>query len=119
MCPVLPETEGMIGADQLALLRDGAVFLNAAARWSSTNGPAARTADGPLRRGARCLRQRNRCRSTITTAIYHVLLTPHAAGHTVDTHQRQGAAMVEEIARFLAGEPLQYEVTAAMLPTMA
>ncbi len=43
----------------------------------------------------------------------------HAAGHTADTHKRQGATTVEEIRRFFAGEPLRHPVTKGMLGTMA
>lgn len=49
----------------------------------------------------------------------NVILTPHAAGHSVDSHLAQGQAMVEEIARFLAGEPLRYRVTREQLALMA
>ena len=118
--PVLPETEGMIGADQLALLRDGAVFLNAAR--SVVVDEAALLRELLIGRFAAALDVFGTEPLPLDDHfrdLPDVLLTPHAAGHTIDTHQRQGAAMVDEIARFLAGKPLQYEVTAAMLPTMA
>jgi phosphoglycerate dehydrogenase-like enzyme len=51
--------------------------------------------------------------------LSNVILSPHAAGHTADTYERQGAAMVDEVRRVLHGEPLQYEIAAHMLPTMA
>jgi len=118
--PVLPETEGMIGAAQLALLRDGAVFLNAAR--SSVVDEHALLRELVTGRFAAAL-------DVFATEplplddhfrdLPTVLLTPHAAGHTIDTHWRQGTAMVNEIARFLVGEPLSYEVTPAMLATMA
>ena len=45
--------------------------------------------------------------------------TPHMAGATGQEVRRMGAYMVEECRRFLAGEPLRWEVTEKMLETMA
>jgi phosphoglycerate dehydrogenase-like enzyme len=49
----------------------------------------------------------------------NVLLSPHVAGLTRDTYRRQGQAMVDEVQRFVAHEPLQYEIPPALLPMMA
>jgi phosphoglycerate dehydrogenase-like enzyme len=49
----------------------------------------------------------------------NVIVTPHAAGHSEDSHRAQGQAMVEEIGRFLRGEPLRYEVSKEQLAIMA
>ena len=49
----------------------------------------------------------------------NAILTPHVAGGTVEARQRQGQYMLEEMSRFLAGEPLRYQVTVDMLATMA
>ena len=49
----------------------------------------------------------------------NVFLSPHAAGHTVDTHLRQGQAMVDEVRRLVQGEPLRYEIAVDRLATMA
>lgn len=118
--PVLPETRGMIGAAQLARLRNGALFINSA-RAALVDEAALLTelqagrisatldvfdteplpADSPFR------------------SLPNVILSPHAAGHTSDTYLRQGRAMVEEVGRYLRGTPMTYEVTAQMLPTMA
>jgi len=118
--PVLPETEGMIGAAQLALLRDGAVFLNAARSLVVDEDALLRELlTGRLSAALDVFATEPLPLDDHYRDLPAVLLTPHAAGHTVDTHQRQGAAMVEEIARFLAGKPLRYEVTPTMLATMA
>jgi phosphoglycerate dehydrogenase-like enzyme len=42
----------------------------------------------------------------------NVLLTPHIAGSMGRECQRMGMAMVEEFARYCAGEPLHHEITA-------
>ena len=49
----------------------------------------------------------------------NVLLSPHVAGATVESRRRLGSAMIDEIARFFAGQPLKYGVTAERLATMA
>jgi phosphoglycerate dehydrogenase-like enzyme len=48
-----------------------------------------------------------------------VITTPHVAGASVQARQRQGQVIVEEIESFFGQESLRYEVTAAMLQTMA
>ena len=118
--PVLPETRGMVGAEQLSRLRDGALFIN--------------TARAALVDEAALLREVQGGRITAALDVFeheplpadspfrglpNVILSPHAAGHTVDTYHRQGAAMVDEISRLVRGEPLRYEISAAMLPSMA
>jgi len=118
--PALPETEGMVGKPQLKALRDGGLLIN-------------------MSRGA-LVREDDLIRELETGRIFAVLdvfaeeplsmdsplrrltnvyLSPHAAGHTVDTHKRQGQAMVEEVIRFLNGEDLRYVISAAALATMA
>ena len=118
--PVIPETENMIGARELALLRDGALFINTARSLivdQDAQLAALRTGrfsamldvfateplplDDPLR------------------TLPNVVIAPHAAGHTRDTYHMQGSACVDDIERFMRDENLQCEVTASMLRTMA
>ena len=49
----------------------------------------------------------------------NVFMTPHIAGASRQARHRQGQFTVEEIGRFLSGQPLRYQVTADMLETMA
>jgi phosphoglycerate dehydrogenase-like enzyme len=118
--PVLDETRGMIGARQMKLLRDGAFLIN--------------TARGAIIDDAALL---DRLRiGTITAALDvfdteplpddspfrtapGIILSPHTAGHTHETHRRQGRTAVDEVRRYLSGEPLRHEVTREMLATMA
>jgi phosphoglycerate dehydrogenase-like enzyme len=48
-----------------------------------------------------------------------VILTPHVASATAQCHLRQGQITVDEVERFVRGEPLRYEVTPQMLAIMA
>ena len=118
--PVLPETRGMIGTAQLARLRDGTLFIN--------------TARAALVDEEALLRELRTGRFTAALDVFdqeplpvdspyrtlpNVVLSPHAAGHSIDTYHRQGQAMVDEVRSLVRGEPLRYEVTPQMLPTMA
>jgi phosphoglycerate dehydrogenase-like enzyme len=51
--------------------------------------------------------------------LENVIVTPHVAGASHQARLRQGAVIVEEVTRFLKGEPLRYAVTGEMLATMA
>ena len=118
--PVTDETRHMLGARELALIRDGAVFINTARAWvvdqeamikELTQGrfwaaldvfdPDPLPADHPLR------------------GMDNVLLTPHIAGLTRDSYLNLMAEMVDELDRFLQGKPLKFQVTQDMLATMA
>ncbi|MBQ7827522.1 MAG: hydroxyacid dehydrogenase [Clostridia bacterium] len=49
----------------------------------------------------------------------NAILTPHIAGSLGSETLRMGEYMLEEYRRFAAGKPLQYEITADMLPDLA
>ena len=49
----------------------------------------------------------------------NVLLTPHIAGCLGHECQRMGKLMVEELDRYLAGEPLQHEIDRERFRIMA
>ncbi|MBO0777599.1 MAG: hydroxyacid dehydrogenase [Ktedonobacteraceae bacterium] len=118
--PVLPETKGMIGATQLAKLRDQAILINAA-RASLVDEEALyhELVSGRIFAVLDVFTQEPLPLDSRFRALPNVLLSPHAAGHTIDTHLRQGQAMVDEVRRFLAGEALHYEITPAMYSIMA
>ena len=48
-----------------------------------------------------------------------VILSPHIAALTSETLLYQGQMMVDEIQRFLRGEPLHYEIQPEKLSVMA
>ncbi|CAH1687805.1 Lactate dehydrogenase-like 2-hydroxyacid dehydrogenase [Hyphomicrobiales bacterium] len=118
--PSLPETRHMIGAAELARVKDGALFIN--------------TARGALIDEDALIAELRRARFTAVLDVYdkepladdsplrtlpNAILAPHAAGHTHETYLRQGATAVDEALRFLAGDTLRHEVTKPMLPNMA
>jgi phosphoglycerate dehydrogenase-like enzyme len=118
--PLLDETRGRIDAALLARLPDGGVLINSGraglvdeeALFNELRSGRIRAAldvypveplpvDSPYRR------------------LPNTVLSAHQAGHSVETHLLQGRTMVEEVVRFLRGEPLLFEVTAQMLPIIA
>ncbi|MGB3331045.1 MAG: hydroxyacid dehydrogenase [Thermomicrobiales bacterium] len=118
--PALPETIGIVDSRRLALMRDGSLFIN--------------MSRGALVREDELITELRRNRIFAALDVFaieplgvgsplremvNVYLSPHAAGQTADTYLRQGRAMVDEVERYLAGEPLQYEVSVGALSTMA
>ncbi len=118
-CPENEQTRHLLDAERLALLRDGAVLVNTARgglideealvaeletgrlfAFLDVTDPEPPAADSPLRR------------------LDNVVVTPHIAGCIENCHQ-MGEMAVEEIRRFLAGEPALYEIRADMLDRIA
>lgn len=118
--PITPETKGLIGAAQLSQLQPGSVFINTA-RAYTVDYPAllAELRTGRFTAALDVFEKEPLAADSPFLELPNVILTPHAAGHSVDSHLAQGQAMVEEIARFLAGEGLRYQVTREQLALMA
>ena len=111
--PVFPETVGMITGQHIASMKQGATFIN--------------TARGELIRETEMLgvlSRRPDLQAVLDVTIKeppevgspfysleNVVLTPHIAGSAGKECQRMGRYMVEELQRYLAGEPLRYALT--------
>jgi phosphoglycerate dehydrogenase-like enzyme len=119
--PWLPETEGLITGQLLATLKPGATFIN--------------TARGAVVRENELIAvlQQRPDLWAILDVVYpeppepaspfftlpNVLLTPHIAGSQANESRRLGQYAIAELKRYLAGEPLQWEVTEAKARLMA
>ncbi|KKB08117.1 hydroxyacid dehydrogenase [Devosia chinhatensis] len=118
--PSLPSTRGMIGSRQLKLMREGAGFIN--------------TARGALIDEAALLAelQTGRIHAVIDVtdpeipeagspffALPNVFLTPHIAGAIGTERARLGLMAVEEVERFVRGEPMLYEIAPELLERLA
>jgi phosphoglycerate dehydrogenase-like enzyme len=118
--PSLPSTRHMIGARELRLLRDGATLINTArgalvdeaaligelesgriAAVIDVTDPEIPPPDSPLFR------------------LPNVFLTPHIAGAVGTEKSRLGHLVVDEIERFVAGQPLQHQVQPTLLEQLA
>ena len=103
-----PQTQGMIGADQIAAMPAGSVLVNCA-RGSLVDYDAVCDAldsghlfgaafdvfdQEPIPAGSRLLR------------TPHIVMTPHLAGSSKETAQNAAAIVAADVSRFLRGVPL-------------
>ena len=117
--PTLPETHHLVGARELALMPDGAGLVNTARSWLTDEDALLReVASGRIDAALDVFDAEPLPVDHPLRTLPNVLLTPHHAAATVQGRLRQGSIVVEEIGRFLAGEPLQHEVDAATLTRM-
>jgi phosphoglycerate dehydrogenase-like enzyme len=119
--PLLPETTGMVKGVHLASMPRGGTFIN--------------TSRGRLVQEEELitvLAQRSDLQAVLDvtypepppsgSALYslpNVVLTPHIAGSLGSERRRMGEAMVGELRRFIAGEPLFYTITKEQVQHMA
>jgi phosphoglycerate dehydrogenase-like enzyme len=114
--PWLPETEGMITGAHIASMKPGATFINTA------RGQVVREKEMIL-----AISRRPDLQIVLDVAaeeppdpespLYtmpNVVLTPHIAGSAGAECRRLGQYMVEELRRYVRGEPLQWAVTREM-----
>ncbi|SCG77083.1 hydroxyacid dehydrogenase [Micromonospora coxensis] len=114
--PVLPETTGMIGARELALLPDGALLVNTArAALVDEAALLAVLSTGRIDAALDVFDAEPLPVDHPLRALPNVLLTPHESAGTVQSRRRAGAIVAAEVARFLRGEPLRHEVTPDLL----
>ena len=115
------ETEGMLDYDCFRRMREGAVFIN--------TGRGAQVVEGDL---VRILRERPDLTALLDVTypeppdeghpfytLSNCLLTPHIAGSAGDEVARMGEYMVDECKAYLSSKACRYEVSEAMLATMA
>jgi len=106
--PHTPETEGLIGAAELAIMKPGAVLVNVA-RGSIVDEEALVAAlESRSIRGAGLdvyveepLPAKNRLWD-----LENVCLTPHIGGVSPNFWERETDLIIENLRRYLAGEPL-------------
>ena len=105
---------------ELGLIQDGAVLVNTARAWVIDGDALLRElATGRFWAALDVYDEEPLPADHALRSMENVLLTPHVAGRTVESHASLMGEMVDEAVRFLRGEPLQHPVTADMLPTMA
>lgn len=118
--PITPETRHLIGAAQLARLRDGAIFVNTARAWTVDYGALLQELrTGRIWAALDVFEEEPLPEDSPFRQLENVFVTPHEAGHTVETYQKQGTAMVDELERFFAGQPLKYQIAPSAYAIMA
>lgn len=118
--PPTQETYHMIGAHELSLLQDRAIFINTArSHLVDQDALLAELQTGRFQAALDVFDQEPLPSDSPFRQLDNVIITPHVAGASQQARLRQGQTMVEEIQRYLAGEPLRHRVTLEMLDTMA
>lgn len=105
-CPLTAETRGLIGAEELALMRPGAVLVNVA-RGPVVDEAAlvAALSDGRLGGAALDVFDSQPLAADHPfLRLKNVILTPHMAGITQESMLRMGLGVVGEVRLILAGE---------------
>lgn len=109
--PLSPETRGLIDARRLALLPDGACFVNTA-RGEIVDEPAlvAELVSGRLRAGLDVFAREPHVPPELLP-LPNVVLTPHLGSGTRQTREAMTRIVVDNVLAFERGEPLLTPVT--------
>ncbi|MGY1622277.1 2-hydroxyacid dehydrogenase [Geodermatophilus sp. SYSU D00965] len=107
LVPVTEETTGLVDAAFLAAMRDGALLVNAARGVVvDTAALLAELRSGRLRAALDVTDPEPLPDGHPLWSAPGLLLTPHVAGNVPGTNERAAAAVTDQLARVLAGEPL-------------
>ncbi len=118
--PTTTETYRMIDAEQFALMQDGAIFINTARpHVIDETALLAELQSGRISAALDVFEQEPLPDHSPFRDLDNVIITPHIAAHTRQARWRQGRFATEEITSFLSDGTLRYEVSRAMLETMA
>ncbi len=103
---VVPETEGLIGAEQFDHMRDGAIFVNSArAKLHDTDALVAALESGKLAAAALDhFPNEYLAPDHPLCAMDNVVLTPHIGGATYDTEANHSQMIASDLQRLLAGQ---------------
>ena len=100
--PVTPETKGMIGARELALIRDGALFVNSArAALLDNDAFRAELKTGRFRAYLDVFEPEPPPEEDLLRQLDNVVLTAHVAGSTERMFLRCGRMAIEALKRYL------------------
>src|SRR5206468_6800389 len=102
-----PETTGLVDAEFLAAMKDGALLVNAARGVVvDTDALLAELRSGRLRAALDVTEPEPLPEGHPLWSAPGLLLTPHVAGAVPDTNERAAAAVIDPLRRVVAGEPL-------------
>jgi glyoxylate reductase len=110
--PLTPETHGLLSRERLALLQDGATFINTA-RGAIVDEDALvdELVAGRISAGLDVFADEPNVPERLLD-LPNVVLTPHVASATVETRAAMTRVLVDNVLAFAAGEPLLNEVLA-------
>ncbi|MDQ1467580.1 MAG: D-3-phosphoglycerate dehydrogenase / 2-oxoglutarate reductase [Actinomycetota bacterium] len=103
---VTPETTGLIGAEQFARMKAGAIYVNSArAALHDTDALVAALQSGHLAgAGLDHFEGEHLAPDHPLCAMANVVLTPHIGGATYDTEANHSKLIADDVERILAGE---------------
>jgi phosphoglycerate dehydrogenase-like enzyme len=119
--PDLPETRGMITGEHFRMMKARAAFINTArgAVVRQDEMIAAMTQRKDLTAVLDVTMPEVPGVDSPLWTMENIVLTPHIAGSQGQECKRMGRYMVEELARYVKGEPLKWAVTREMAERMA
>ncbi len=108
IAPHTPQTEGLIGARELALLPDGALLVNVArGKLVDTDALVAELAKGRIRAALDVTEPEPLPADHPLWRQPGVLISPHVGGASSAFFPRADRLMAAQLARFVAGQPLE------------
>lgn len=111
--PVTEDTINMIDARRLGLIRDGGALLNTARDAVIDTGALERElSSGRICAALDVYEHEPLGQGSVLWSLPNVILTPHIGARTLDSRRAQGRIVVEEVERYVAGEPLLHEIRA-------
>lgn len=118
--PANPQTDRLIGPEQLALMRDGATLINTA-RGSlvDTDALIRHLAAGRLYAVLDVTDPEPLPADSPLWELPNTFLTPHIAGSHGNELARMGDCVIDELERFLDGRPFAYAIAASDLDRVA
>ena len=118
--PDIPATHGMCGSAFFQAMRDGATFINTArGRLVDEAALLAELQTGRIEAHLDVTHPEPPVPDSPFWTLPNVYLTPHLAGSSSNEIRRMGRLAIDECLALLAGQPVRYPVTQAMLATMA
>jgi len=109
--PRTEETEGLIGARELGLMKEGARLINTARGGIvEEEALAAAVKDGRLGGAALDVFEREPTTSSALFELDHVVVTPHLGASTVEAQDKAGTTIAEMVRLALRGEFVPYAV---------
>lgn len=112
LLPITDATRGAVGARELALLRDGALYVNAGrGKTTDTDALLAELRSGRLRAVLDVVDPEPLPPDHPLWTAPNVIITPHNAGDTPASERAAWALAVEQMRRYAAGEQLRNVVT--------
>ncbi len=118
--PTTPETKRMIGAVHFKAIQDGALFVNTARTWVlDQDALIAELQTGRFRAVLDVFDEEPLPPGHPVRDLDNVFITPHISAYTAESRRRLVEGVVDDLARFFAGEPLKLAVPPERLSIMA